>query len=146
MSDRHSGDRAVGNLQVAEAISRSSIYETAVVSAASTASSCCSATGSTSTCVKSGQDYTTIVKGTESCKETSASSLLAITLCSVLSTGISAVSYISSDQPNLFYGVIISGDIVGVFPAVVSIRTWTMLTVMLDSKVLKVVVRLSCLS
>jgi len=111
--DRHSGDRAVGNLQAAEATSRSSTSETVVVSAASTASSGCLATASTSTCAKSGQDYTTIVKGTESCKGTSASSLLVITLCSVLhvSTGISAVSYISSDQPNLFYGVIISGDI-----------------------------------
>ena len=95
--DRHSGDRAVGNLHVAEATSRSSTSETVVVSAASTASSCCSATASTSTCAKSGQDYTT-----ESCKGTSASSLLVITLCSVLSTGISAVSYISSDQPKSF--------------------------------------------
>ena len=100
--DRHSGDRADGNLQVAEATSRSSTSETVVVSPASTASSCCSATGSTSTCAKSGQDFTTIVKGTESCKETSASSLLVITLCSVLSTGISTVSYISSDQQQSF--------------------------------------------
>ena len=100
--DRHSGDRADGNLQVAEATSRSSTSETVVVSPASAASSCCSATDSTSTCAKSGQDFTTIVKGTESCKETSASSLLVITLCSVLSTGISTVSYISSDQQQSF--------------------------------------------